>query len=114
MALPLVASLRPAAQRPQRRPQHGHQQGRRPQLALVRGRRRVAWFAVSVSVLASRVMIGALLLHTLIAERQLELDRLEREVRLAQEEFDVLRSEPAQLGSPDRLAARAAELTVHP
>lgn len=82
----------------------------RPNLAVVPARRRVAWFAVTLTVLMAVVMIGAIGLHTRIAERQLHIDELERGVRTAQEEFDVLRAQRAELRSPTRLATRAAEL----
>lgn len=82
----------------------------RGQLTVVPARRRVAWFAVTLTVLVSAVMIGAIGLHTRIAERQLEIDALERSVRDAQEEFDVLRSHRAELRSPTRIAAEAAAI----
>lgn len=86
----------------------------RPQLQVVQGRRRVAWFAVSLSVMIGGVMVGALALHTRIAERQLQIDRLERSVRQAQTDFDVLRAERAELRSPTRLADQAALLGMKP
>ena len=55
-------------------------------------------------------MMLAIGLHTRIAERQLEIDELERGVRSAQEEFDVLRSQRAELRSPTRISADALEL----
>lgn len=82
----------------------------RQQLALVPARRRFAWFAVSTTVLVSAVMMGAIYLHTRIAERQLQIDQLERSVRTAQEDFDILRSRRAELRSPTRLATSAGEL----
>lgn len=82
----------------------------RPNLAVVPARRRVASFAITVTLLISVVMIGAIGLHTRIAERQLDIDELERGVRSAQEEFDVLRAQRAELRSPTRLATRAAEI----
>lgn len=91
----------------------GHREAA-PQLALVPRRRRVAWFAVTVTVLISAVMMGAVYLHTQIAERQLEIDRLDRRVRVAQEEFDILRAERAELRSPTRLAERASVLGMAP
>jgi cell division protein FtsL len=84
--------------------------GATPQLTLVPGRRRFAWFAVALTVLVSAVMMGALFVHTRIAERQLDIDSLERSVRAAQEEFDLLRSERAELRSPNRLRAEATAL----
>lgn len=85
-----------------------------PQLAVVPRRRRVAWFAVGLTVLVSAVMMAAVLLHTRLAERQLEIDRLERDLRTAQEDFDVLRAERAELRSPTRLADRARDLGMEP
>lgn len=79
-------------------------------LTVVPARRRVAWFAVTLTVLVSAVMMAAVGLHTRIAERQLEIDELERGVRNAQEEFDVLRSQRAELRSPTRISAKALEL----
>lgn len=86
----------------------------RTTLTVVPRRRRFASFAISLTVLVSVVMMGAVLLHTRIAERQLEIDRLERSVREAQEEFDVLRSRRAQLRSPTRLAEAATALGMAP
>jgi hypothetical protein len=86
----------------------------RAQLAVVPRRRRVAWFAVGLTVLVGTVMMAAVLLHTRLAERQLEIDRLERDLRTAQEDFDVLRAERAELRSPTRLAGRARELGMEP
>jgi hypothetical protein len=85
-----------------------------PDLAVIQGRRRVAWFAVTLSVLIGVVMVGALALHTRIAERQLQIDRLERAVRQAQTDFDVLRAERAELRSPTRLAERGSDLGMIP
>lgn len=79
-------------------------------LSVVPARRRFAWFAVTLTVLVSAVMMGAIGLHTRIAERQLEIDELERSVRSAQEEFDVLRAQRAELRSPTRLASEAAAI----
>jgi cell division protein FtsL len=97
MAIPI---LQPGAARPRKA-------APRRQLAVVPARRRVAWFAMSVIVLVSAVMMGAIGLHTRIAERQLEIDALERSVHSAQEEFDVLRSQRAELRSPTHVAERA-------
>ena len=85
-----------------------------PALAIVEGRRWFAWFAVTLSIMIGGVMVGALTLHTRIAERQLQIDELERSVRQAQTDFDVLRAERAELRSPTRLADRAGELGMVP
>lgn len=97
-----------------RRPVTSATSSSRPQLAVVEGRRRVAWFAVTLSVMIGGIMIGALTLHTRISERQLHIDDLERSVRQAQTDFDILRAERAELRSPTRLAERAALLGMVP
>lgn len=83
-------------------------------LTVVAGRRRVAWFIVTLTVLVGGVMIGAVLLHTQLAERQLQIDALERSVRDEQEQFDVLRAQRAELRSPTRLATEASALGMVP
>ncbi len=84
------------------------------QLELLPGRRRVAWFMVTLLVLVGAVMIGAVLLHTRLADRQLDIDALERSVREEQAAFDLLRSQRAELRSPTRLATAAVELGMSP
>jgi hypothetical protein len=87
---------------------------RRVQLRVVPGRRRAAGFAAFLSTLVAIVMLGAAVLHTRLAERQLEIDRLERSVGAAQERFDVLRRHRAELRSPNRLAVEAERLGMVP
>jgi hypothetical protein len=86
----------------------------RPQLRVVPRRRRAAGFAATVSVLVAGVLLATAVLHTRLAERQLEIDRLERGVTAAQERFDVLRRQRAELRSPTRLAEEAARLGMQP
>ena len=105
MAIPLRQRDRRAVAPPARQQQ---------KFAVVEGRRRVAWFAVSLSVMIGGVMVGALALHTRISERQLQIDGLERAVRQAQTDFDVLRPERAELRSPTRLAENATQLGMVP
>jgi hypothetical protein len=100
----------PARERGRERRQAVLERNGRPALVVVTPRRRVAWFAITLTALVSGSMIGAVLLHTRIAERQLEIDRLERGVHTAQEEFDVLRASRAELRSPTRLAVEATAL----
>lgn len=107
MASPLRTLVLPGARdRP-----HG---STRPQLTVVPTRRRFAWFAMSVIVVAAGLLLGATYLHTRLAERQLEIDRLDQAFRAAQEEFDVLRAERAVLRSPTRLADQAGALGMIP
>jgi hypothetical protein len=83
----------------------------KPALTVVPRRRR--WPAVVAGLvwaLVSLGLLGAAVFHTQLAERQLRLDRLDRQVAIERERFDELRYERAELRSPVRLAAAASEL----
>jgi hypothetical protein len=83
----------------------------KPALTVVPRRRR--WPAVIAGIAWSLVVLGlfgAAVFHTQLAERQLSLDRLDRQVAVERERFDELRYERAELRSPVRLAAAAAAL----
>ncbi len=56
------------------------------------------------------LMLAAVVLHTRLAERQLEIDRLEAAVTEARERFDVLRQQRAELRSPTRLSLASSDL----
>ena len=104
MAFPLRSGSSPFAQR----------RSVATPLTVVPGRRRMAWFAVGLTMLVGLVLTGALLLHTRLAERQLEIDSLERAVREERQQFDVLRAQRAELRSPTRLAVSAGALGMSP
>jgi hypothetical protein len=55
-------------------------------------------------------MLGAAVFHTQLAERQLEIDQLDRQVQEERERFDELRRDRAVLRSPQRIADEAAAL----
>jgi cell division protein FtsL len=59
-------------------------------------------------------MAGAVAFQTQLAQRQLELDRLELETRLQADEYERLRREQAELRSPGRLADEATALGMVP
>ena len=59
-------------------------------------------------------MLGAAVFHTQLAERQLRIDDLERNVREERERFDSLRHDRAVLRSPERIALAAEELGMVP
>lgn len=88
--------------------------GTRPTMTVVAGRRRYAWIAVVATVLMMLLMVGSVLLHTAAAERQLQIDELERGVREYAGAFDTLRAERAELRSPVRLADAAIQLGMAP
>lgn len=74
----------------------------------------MASLVVFLMALVSAAMISAVLLHTRIAERQLEIDGLDRGVRQTQEEYDRLRAERATYRSPSNLAAEAEAMGMVP
>jgi len=59
-------------------------------------------------------MLGAAVFHTQLAERQLEIDQLERQVRAERTRFDELRRDRAVLRSPQRIADEAKALGMAP
>lgn len=105
----MAVPLRHDAGRAARRHAVLERAGRTPFL-VVTPRRRMAWFAITLGVLVSTAMIGAVLLHTRIAERQRQIDALEQGVNDAYAQYDVLRASRAELRAPTRLATQAAGL----
>ena len=85
-----------------------------PKLEVVPRRRRTAGFLAVVAILAVIVMLGAAMLHTELAGRQLEIDRLDRALAGQQERFDELRAQRAVLRSPTRLGDFALSLGMSP
>jgi cell division protein FtsL len=77
--------------------------GRR-RLEVVPARRRAARFAMASTAVLVTAMMAATVFQTAIARRQLELDRMDREITAAREAYDVLRRERAELRSPGRLS----------
>jgi len=83
-------------------------------LTVVRRRRR--WPALVGALAWSLVflgLLGAAVFHTQLAERQLRLDRIDRQVSAERERFDELRYERAELRSPVRLADAASALGMY-
>lgn len=103
-ALPLLRDSKPRAVKA----------AERPSLTVVPRRRR--WPAL-VGALAWTIvflgLLGAAVFHTQLAERQLRLDRLDRQVSAERERFDELRYERAELRSPFRLADAASALGMY-
>jgi cell division protein FtsL len=84
--------------------------GTRPDLRVVPRRRAAVNAALLLLVVVVALMLAAVVLHTRLTERQLQIDRLEQDVTDARERFDVLRRQRAELRSPTRLAMEGAEL----
>ena len=103
-ALPLLRDSKPQKARA----------AERPSLTVVPRRRR--WPALVGALAWSLVflgLLGAAVFHTQLAERQLRLDRLDRQVSAERERFDELRYERAELRSPVRLAEAASALGMY-
>ena len=87
----------------------------KPDLAVVpRRRRRTAGVIVTLSLVLGGAMIGAVAVQIELAERQLDLDRLDRELRVAMQQYESLRRERAELLAPDRLALIAESSSMRP
>jgi hypothetical protein len=86
----------------------------RPSLEVVPRRRVAANAAALVVVVLGVLMLSAVVLHTRLAERQLQIDRLERSVDNSRQLFEVLRQQRAELRSPTRLAAESQRLGMYP
>jgi hypothetical protein len=102
----------PADARPSRR----RAAAQRPSLALVEAPRRRRWPVLVAGAAWTCIVVGLLsaaVFHTQLAERQLEIDRLERSVNAERERFDELRYQRAELRSPVRLAEAATALGMH-
>jgi hypothetical protein len=86
----------------------------RPQLVVVPRRRRAARLIAVGCTVVFGLMLGAAAFQTQLARRQLTLDTMDRDIRAAHEQYDVLRRERAELRSPGRLALQAGNLGMVP
>ncbi len=115
MAQTLRSASSTASANPSPRGRSGRSRASRPALRVVPRRRR--WPALLGGVAFAVVivgMLGAAVFHTQLAERQFEIDRLERGVAEETARFDELRNERAQLRSPQRIADAAWVLGMRP
>jgi hypothetical protein len=86
----------------------------RPELVVVAPRGRAARLVVAACVVVFGMMLGAAAFQTQLARKQLTIDGLDRRIRAAHDQFDVLRRERAELRSPGRLMAQATALGMVP
>jgi hypothetical protein len=82
----------------------------KPDLRLVPKPRVALNAALVLGFVVVVLMLGTVVLHTRLSERQVEIDRLETAVTEARARFDVLRQQRAELRSPMRLSIEAADL----
>jgi hypothetical protein len=97
--------------RPMIRTTRGVTSAPRPQLTVVAPRRRRNARLVAVAAFfASSLMLGAAAFQTQLARRQVDLDQVDRQIRAARNDFNDLRSQRAELRSPERLATSGAAM----
>lgn len=83
-------------------------------LRLVQRRQRRARWMVFVGVTLFTLMLGAAWFQTQLARRQIQLDELNRHVRIESERYDSLRLERGTLLSPATLMASATSSGMQP
>lgn len=96
--------------RPMIRTTRGLTPAPRPQLTVVPRRRRTARLVALAAFLISSLMLGAAAFQTQLARRQVDLDRIDRQIRTARTDFNTLRSQRSELRSPERLATSGGAL----
>ena len=96
--------------RPMVRTTRGLEPAPRAQLTVVPRRRRTARVVTVAAFFVSCLMLGAAAFQTQLARRQVDLDRIDRQIRTARTEFNDLREQRAELRSPERLATTGAAL----
>jgi hypothetical protein len=92
----------------------GVQLPEQPALFVVPRRRRTAGVITVAAFVLSSLMLGAAAFQTQLARQQLEIDRLDRGMREATEQYNVLRRERSELRSPGRLSEAAVALQMVP
>lgn len=86
----------------------------RAELRVVPRQRRTARTVSLIAATVFVLMAGAAAFQTRLAQRQLQIDQLDRDVRAATDQYDLLRRERAELRSPGRLTVEAAALGMTP
>lgn len=108
MAIAVVRDSHAPSQTPEREQQ--------PTLRVVAGGR-PRWIAIVgglVLLIMLVAMLGAAVFHTQLAQRQLRVDELERQVADERVRFDELRRDRAVLRSPQRISDEATALGMVP
>jgi cell division protein FtsL len=86
----------------------------RPRLVVVERGSRVVWLMVGSALMLCFLLFFAAMLRTNLAQQQLKLDQLNRDVEMARDHYNDLRHERTFLASPDRLSSEAAKLGMKP
>ena len=87
----------------------------KPQLRVVQPVARSKFSKVTLVIFAlTSVLAFIVIFQTVIAEQQLQLDKVSTDVRLARQHYNELRQQRAELRSPDYLRAQAIILGMWP
>ena len=87
----------------------------KPQLRVVQPVTRSKFSKVTLVIFAlTSVLAFIVIFQTVIAEQQLQLDKVSTDVRLARQHYNELRQQRAELRSPDYLRAQAIILGMWP
>ncbi len=113
-AAPRTIEPRLAGPRPMVRATQGIIADTRPVLRLVPRRHRATRWAVVLCAIVVIAMAGAAAFQTQLAQRQVQLDRIERDIQSSRQQYEQLRRERAELRSPARLSEIATSLGMVP
>ncbi|MCU1501994.1 MAG: hypothetical protein JWM12_1348 [Ilumatobacteraceae bacterium] len=102
------------AVRPMIRATAGIEAGPPPLKVVVPLRRRTARLVAIGFAVVFVLMIGAAAFQTQLAQRQVKLDKVDRAIRDATDDYNRLRRERAELQSPERLVTEATKLGMQP
>lgn len=86
----------------------------KPELRVVPRHRRRAGIALAGLLVMFGLMLGAAAFQMQVARRQVQLDRIDRQLRTAKSQYDLLRRQRAELRSPGVLVAYADQLKMEP
>ena len=86
----------------------------RAHLTVVPRRRRTARVVTFAAFVTTSLMLGAAAFQTQLARRQVELDRIDSQIRVAHTSFNSLRQQRAELRSTDRLVSMGMAMGMHP
>ncbi len=115
---PITRQVSRPVTRPVSRPKNRRNSARntaKPQLRVVQPVARSKFSKVTLVIFAlTSVFAFIVIFQTVIAEQQLQLDRVSTDVRLARQHYNELRQQRAELRSPDYLRAQAIILGMWP
>jgi hypothetical protein len=86
----------------------------RPHLTVVPRRRRTARLVTFAAFVITSLMLGAAAFQTQLARRQVEIDQVNSQIRVAHNTFNSLRQQRAELRSTERLASMGTAMGMHP